>query len=164
MQITVFGKAFPIRKVATETSDLDHRLRAYLTLPGLAEHRYLQLPQYSLFRAFIKNADMLGLDPYLFDDEDALSPWTVTNPYTPLRPHTLSPTPIQLCTPHHPYIDVIAIPSMRDNMIAAALSDEQEEEVCHDMHDRSFSVWGSQPWNGMGKWTSRCSLSTALTD
>ena len=150
MQIAVFGKSFPVRKVGTETSDLDPYLRTYLALPGLAEHRYLQLPQYSLLRAFIRNADMLGLDPFLFSDDDALSPWTISNPYTPTRPHTLSPTPIQLCTPHHPYLDVIAIPSMRDNMIVAALSDEQEDEVCKDMHVDSFKVWGSQPWNAMG--------------
>ena len=157
LQIAVLGKKFSMRKVATETSDLDPRLRNYFALPGLAEHRYLQLPQYSLLRAFIRNADMLGLDPFLFSDDDALSPWTVSNPYTPSRPHTLSPTPIQLYTPHHPYIDVIAIPSMRDNMVVAGLSDEQEDELCADMHVNSFSVWGAQPWNAMGTCLSKIS-------
>ena len=60
-----------------------------------------------------------------------------------------SPTPIQLCTPHHPYLDVIAIPSMRDNIIIADMNDEQVDQLCEDMHTGAFTVWGSQPWNEM---------------
>ena len=144
-----------MRKVATETADIDPRVKTYLALSGLAEHRYLQLHQYSLFRAMVRNADMLGLDPFLFYDDDALSPWTDSNPfaisapYTASKPHTLCPTPIQLSTPHHPYLDVIAVPTMRDNMILAGLSDEQEDDVCKDLHRDSFTVWGAQPWNAM---------------
>ena len=151
LQMAVFGKLFAVNKVASDTANLHYHLRAYLALPGLAEHRYLQLPQYSLLRAFVRNAEILGLDPFLFYDDDALSPWTMSNSFSSPGRHTLNPTSTQLSTPHHPYLDVIAIPSLRDNMIVAALSDEQEDEICSDMHQKSFTVWGSQPWNAMCK-------------
>lgn len=146
-QMSILGKFFSISKVASETAIFPERLRVYLSLPGLKEHRYLQLPQYSLLRAFIRNAETMGLDPFLLYDDDALSPWTVSSPFAMPGPHTLSPTLIQLHTAHHPYLDVIAVPSFRENIIVAILSDEQEDELCLDMHQDSFTVWGSQPWN-----------------
>ena len=146
---------FPLREVAAQTAQIDPRIQSFLNHSGLAEHRYLQLQHYSLFRAMVRNADMLGLNPFLFYDDNALSPWTdsnpfaITEPYTTSKPHTLCPTPIQLSTPHHPYLDVIAVPTMRDNIILAGLSDDQEDDVCRDLHNDSFTVWGAQPWNAM---------------
>lgn len=117
---------------------------------GLVEHRFIQLPQYSIFRAILSNASILALVPSLILDDNAVSPYTIFNPFP--RPvesqtHTLSPTDLQLSTLHHPYIDVIASPSLRDNILSALLSDEQEEWLCVDLHCNGFSVWGSQPWS-----------------
>lgn len=136
--------------IAHHRESMDAKLRAYLELPGLAEHRFVCLMQYSLLRAFLQNSDILAIDPLLFADDDAISPWTLSHPYPALAPHTLSPTPVQLCTPHHPYLDVIAPPSLRDNILLARLDDEQDEQLCYEIHSNSFTVWGSQPWNSMG--------------
>ena len=102
-----------------------------------------------MIRAFVQNANMLALGPELFMDDDALSPWTFSNPYPTLAPHTLSPTILQLSTPHHPYLDVIASPSFRDNVLLTLLTEEQEEQLCFEMHRTGFTVWGSQPWNSI---------------
>ncbi|KAL8764445.1 MAG: hypothetical protein Q9194_007085 [Teloschistes cf. exilis] len=128
---------------------IDRQCREFLASPGLAEHRFILLTQYSLLRAFVQNANLLALDPMLFADDNALSPWTLSNPYPSNGPHTLSPTVLQLSTDHHPYLDLLAPPSLRDSILLASLDDEQEEEICNDIHCGSFTVWGSQPWNSL---------------
>lgn len=47
-------------------------------------------------------------------------------------------------------MDIIASPTMRDNILLAGLNDEQEEELCYGLHTNGFTIWGSQPWNPMG--------------
>ena len=127
--------------------DVDDVLQTIFTTPGLAEHRYINLTEYSLLRAFVQNARLLAICPEAFADDDALSPWTIANPYPALTPHDLSPTPLQLSTPHHPYIDIISSPSLRDNIILSVRTEEQEEQLCREVHCGSFTIWGSQPWN-----------------
>ncbi|MCJ1460129.1 hypothetical protein MMC28_010508 [Mycoblastus sanguinarius] len=133
----------------TKLSGIVSQLQAFFATPGLAEHRFIRLTQYSLARALVQNANMLALAPGLFADDESLSPWTSTNPYPTLAPHTLTPTTLQLSTPHHPYLDILASPSLRDNILLTLLSEEQEEELCYEIHADSFTVWGSQPWNFM---------------
>ena len=93
---------------------------------------------------------MLALDPFLLADDYALSPWTTLNPYPAFAPHDLNPTPLQLSTPHHPYLDIIAPRPLRDNILLSAVTDEQEEQLCYDMHSGAFTIWGSQSWNALG--------------
>jgi hypothetical protein len=127
------------------------QIRDFLAAPGLAEHRYIILSQYSFLRAFVHNALTLDLDPALFTSDDSISPWTIFNPYpAPSKTNMLVPTPIQLSTFHHPYIDIIASPRFRENILLAGLDDEQEDRFCHALHDDGFTIWGSQPWNPMG--------------
>lgn len=139
-------------------NSVDRQCQAFFASPGLAEHRFILLTQYSLLRAFVQNANLLALDPKLFADDNALSPWTLSNPYPTNGPHTLSPTTLQLSTDHHPYLDLLAPSSLRDSILLASLDDEQEEEMCNDIHCGSFTVWGSQPWNSLG----RCALQLDL--
>lgn len=123
---------------------------------GLWEHHFLCLSQYSVMRAFLRNASILALDIEIFKDDDSLSPWTTDNPFTnPVAsfPHTLSPTPLQLRSGHHPFVDVIASPTLRDNILLAVLNDEQEGQLCYSFHggdDNDLTVWGSQPWSPLG--------------
>ena len=139
-------------KSAKNTDELEESLRTYLSLPGLTEHQFMPLMQYSLLRALVQNAKMIGLDLFVVVDDDSLSPWTNESTLPlPVGPHTLTPTSLQLGTPHHPYLDVLAPPSLRDNILLAKLDDDQEETLCVAMHTGSFTVWGSQPWNAMGK-------------
>lgn len=130
--------------------DVDQAIRSILTTPGLAEHRYICLMEYSVLRAFLQNASSLALDPMVFADDSALSPWTIWNPGPAFAPHDLSPTLLQLSTPHHPYLDMIAPPSLRDNVLLSVITDEQEDQLCYEMHSNSFTIWGSQPWNALG--------------
>ena len=121
---------------------------------GLAEHRFLRLTQYSHLRAQIQNMTILDLEPSLFADDESVSPWTIFNPFTPKDPAMLSsplmPTPLQLSTWHHPYVDLLPSPSLRDNIVSASLDDAQEEQLCYDLHLIGFTIWGSQPWDPMG--------------
>lgn len=127
--------------------DVDDIMQPIFAIPGLAEHRFIVLTEYSVLRAFVQNANLLAIDPRVFMDDEALSPWTMSNPYPALMPHDLSPTPLQLSTPHHPYLDMIAPPSLRDNVLLSVMTEEQEEQLCCDMHYGSFTIWGSQPWS-----------------
>ena len=146
------------REVSTETSstsppiqdDIDTTIQSVFTIPGLSEHRHICLVEYSVLRAFVQNASLLAIDPSLFIDDYALSPWTISNPCPTFTPHDLSPTLLQLSTPHHPYIDMIAPPSLRDNVLLSILTDEQEDQLCISMHSGSFTIWGSQPWTALG--------------
>ena len=132
-------------------------IQGVLASPTLSEHRFLCLTQYSFLRAFVQNTHILSLDPIQMVEDDYLSPWTTLNPYPSSAlspsssfPRALTPTQVQLNTFHHPFMDVLASPSFRDNILVAGLSDEQEEQLCYDLHDGvSFYVWGSQSWNPM---------------
>ncbi len=120
------------------------------SVPGLSEHYFISLTQYSLLRALIQNATFLSLDFHFLMDDHSVSPWTVSSPYPTLYPNDLSPTNLQICTPHHPYLDIIALPAFRDNVLLACLDEDVEDQLCHDLHIGSFTVWGSQPWNAFG--------------
>ena len=136
---------------ATPLQDhIDDVIVSIFTIPGLAEHRYISLTEYSVLRAYIQNAQLLALCPQYFANDDALSPWTTSNPYPALAPYDICPTPLQLSTPHHPYIDIIGPPSLRDNILLSGLTDDQEEQLCLDVHVGTFTIWGSQPWNALG--------------
>ena len=124
------------------------------TIAGLYEHRFMCLSQYSMFRAYVQNASLMALDFALFADDESVSPWTIFNPFpepSAKLPYHLQPTDLQLRTYHHPYLDVIASPLLRDNILIATLSNEQEDQLCIDLHSNgSITVWGSQPWSSMG--------------
>ncbi|CAF9942153.1 MAG: hypothetical protein ALECFALPRED_009547 [Alectoria fallacina] len=130
--------------------DVYNAIQAIFANPGLSEHRYISLMEYSVLRAFLQNASLLAIDPILFADDYALSPWTTSNPYPAFAAHDLSPTLLQLSTPHHPYLDMIAPPSLRNNILLSVMTDEQEDQLCYGMHSDSFTIWGSQPWNSLG--------------
>lgn len=147
--VDMYSTALPAT-LASLRSAVDEITQSIASIPGLAEHRYISLMEYSVLRAFVQNAGLLTMDPYIFLDEDAISPWTTASPYPTLTPHDLSPTPLQLSTPHHPWLDVIGPRSLRDNIILSVMTEEQENQLCYDMHYGSFVIWGSQPWNGFG--------------
>ena len=125
-------------------------LQSIFATPGLAEHRYISLMEYSTLRAFLQNASLLAMDPFLFENDNAISPWTTSNPCPAFPPHDLSPTLLQLSTPHHPYLDIITPPSLRESILLAVMTDEEEDQLCYELHYGSFTIWGSQPWNALG--------------
>lgn len=131
----------------------DLPLDGSLKTPALSEHRFLILSEYSVHRAFVTNAAMLAIDTVTLADWNGLSPWTVVNPFAAPSesfPGSLSPTPLQLRTYHHPFLDLIAPPDLRDNILIAVLEDDQEDHLCQSIHEDGLKVWGEQPWSPMG--------------
>ena len=64
-------------------------------------------------------------------------------------PATLSPTELQSCVPHFPYIDLIPFPSMRDQLLKSSQSIDRDE-IWLDLAMGGFSVWGNTPWDKRG--------------
>ncbi|KAL8944181.1 MAG: hypothetical protein Q9216_000605 [Gyalolechia sp. 2 TL-2023] len=125
----------------------------YLEVSALSEHRFLCLSEYSVQRAFICNATMLSIDASLLENDDGVSPWTLMNPFiapSESFPQSLKPTPLQLQTYHHPFLDMLAPTGLRDNALLAMLDDDQEDDLCRSFHHDGLKVWGGQPWSPVG--------------
>ena len=117
------------------------------------------LSQFNFIRALWANVEVLGLSSSQMSDDDAPSPFNVPSsrraePSAALElrlPAGLRPTNLQRATLHHPWIDLLPIPEMRDNMFRRGFDSFDEEELCHDMRGRVHQdpgvlVWGD-PWD-----------------
>ena len=144
------GTSQPLNAFRNPFEFVDDEVASILATPGLNEHRFICLSQYSLLRALLQNAKILALDFALLADDDSLSPWTQDHPYPTLTPHDLNPTALQLSTPHHPYLDIIPSPAFRDNILIMVADNPLEEQFCVELHSGSFTIWGSQPWDTQG--------------
>lgn len=73
-------------------------------------------------------------------------------PQPPSVPESLYPTPLQLSTPHHDWIDRFPFPRMRDNLIILNDTIDVKEIFCDFFLMRSFSVrsggasWDPDAW------------------
>ncbi|KAJ5112140.1 hypothetical protein N7532_000185 [Penicillium argentinense] len=97
----------------------------------------LNVTRLNVLRALHANLEILGYSSSAIQD-DAQSCFTVLGPSqaSDLReatlPPALTPTMIQWTIPHHPWLDLIPFPRMRDNLILAQdLMDD--EQLCRDM-------------------------------
>jgi hypothetical protein len=117
----------------------------------------LVLVKFNVFRALINNGKELGFTTageYL--DDDALSPFV--KPMRPEKslPPALRPTESQCQTHHHPWLDLLPDPVMRDNIIRASGSFD-EEDLCADLIGlysasagrNGLIIWG-EPWDPSG--------------
>jgi len=114
------------------------------------------LSKFNVLRAFLDNMASLGLTFEAMEDNALspfnLSPFNTTLPKLHERsifPPSLSPTPLQCATPHHPWLDCFPFPRMRDNLIMASESFDYCK-LCTDMMDPTngdigVMVWGD-PW------------------
>lgn len=128
-------------------------IEEFLDGSALTEHRFLCLSEYSVQRAFVCNATLLSIDRSILESFDGLSPWTLVNPFiapSESFPESLKPTPLQLRTYHHPFLDMLAPSGLRDNALLAMLDDDQEDELCRSFHHDGLRVWGGQPWSPVG--------------
>lgn len=142
-----------LQKKPVKTGIDDLPLKKFVQLSALSEHRFLVLSEFSVQRAFVNNATMLAIDAAVLADYDGLSPWTIMNPFfAPSKsfPQSLSPTPLQLRTHHHPFLDLLAPSGLRDNIHVGVLDDEQEDQLCQSIHEDGLKVWGGQPWSPTG--------------
>ncbi|KAL2844346.1 hypothetical protein BJY01DRAFT_248175 [Aspergillus pseudoustus] len=100
----------------------------------------LGLTRLNFLRALHVNIDILGYSAVEMHD-DAYSPFGCPGAskisYKPVHelPPALQPTAIQLRVPHHPWLDLIPFPGLRDNLIllGEGLDDAQ---LCYDMSGR----------------------------
>ncbi|KAF7717419.1 Uncharacterized protein PECH_006430 [Penicillium ucsense] len=106
----------------------------------------LGVTRLNVLRALHTNLGVLAYRPSDTQD-DAQSIFTVAQPSScPDReilesklPPALRPTAIQRRVPHHPWLDLLPFPRMRDTLILAQdfIDDEQ---LCHDMSGRGSTV------------------------
>lgn len=95
--------------------------RTYITgYPG--SDNLLVLVKLNVFRALLSNSLTLGLSSDLIMDDDAVSPFFPKAGATDrilALPSTLRPTDVQIDVRHHPWIDCLPVPRMRQNLIRA---------------------------------------------
>lgn len=116
----------------------------------------LVLVKFNVFRALMSNAKDLGTSDKDIMDDNARSPYS--NTCQPLRlsrplPIALQPTKLQQEIHHHPWIDALPIPNMRDNLLLAGYL-FGDPRLCADLvgiysesTDRhGMIVWGD-PWD-----------------
>jgi hypothetical protein len=123
----------------------------------------LGINQLCITRSLITNIDVLGLRASDMHD-DALSPFCMAGTWhasrsTPNLPADLTPTVIQRKVPHHPWLDLLPISQLRDNLILADAAGVLDEyKLCRDMHGRNdesgngysgIIVW-KDPWDKSG--------------
>ncbi|KAL4771052.1 hypothetical protein BDW60DRAFT_208595 [Aspergillus nidulans var. acristatus] len=105
----------------------------------------LGLTRVNFLRALHTNIEVLGYSAAELHDE-ALSQFGTAGPVKPslrptdnaLFPASLQPTPIQLTVPHHPWLDLLPFPQMRDNLILAEVGVGEgrgydDVQLCRDM-------------------------------
>ncbi|CAG8980977.1 hypothetical protein HYALB_00011086 [Hymenoscyphus albidus] len=123
------------------------------------------LSQFNFVKALFANIEVLGLSDEEMDDE-AFSPFNkLRGPY-PLEPNltttrflglptALQPSDLQRSTLHHPWIDLLPMPALRDNILRQHADSFDEAELCHAMrgqapdHNPGLLVW-SDPWDPTG--------------
>ncbi|KAG2012548.1 hypothetical protein GB937_007144 [Aspergillus fischeri] len=136
----------------------DTAYRSYL-LGSPRSDLLLHLIQLNFTRALFENIKIFGLTSENLHDE-ALSPFNTTGPWQrdleQSLPYSLQPTMIQRQIPHHPWLDLLPIPQMRDNLILAGESFD-ETQLCLDMKGYGSAqtgrtgliVW-KDPWDPAG--------------
>ncbi|KAL0930152.1 uncharacterized protein CTRU02_214972 [Colletotrichum truncatum] len=124
----------------------------------------------NVLNAMAGNSHALGLS-HLWLFCDAMSPICQ---YGPLLgpgfegiaqcPESLRPTKLQLEVPHHPWIDLLPVPQLRDNILRGCVLSYRfdEDELWYDMvemkpaeeddgagesHSPSLLTWGKNPWD-----------------
>ncbi|XRM48195.1 hypothetical protein ABZX51_011130 [Aspergillus tubingensis] len=99
----------------------------------------LGITRLNILRALYTNVEILGYNAKDMAADEALSMFALIGPrclatigQEALLPPALQPTEIQRTVPHHPWLDLIPIPRMRDNLILMEnLMDDGQ--LCRDM-------------------------------
>ncbi|GKZ33161.1 hypothetical protein AbraIFM66950_002947 [Aspergillus brasiliensis] len=119
----------------------------------------LGLVQFNITRSLVANAQILG---YTSDRmaPSARSPLTslkVSESYFHALPASLQPTALQRSVHHHPWIDLLPVAELRNNLLRRSETAYDAAQLCRDM--RGFQVvnsgrggvivWG-EPWDPDG--------------
>lgn len=147
--------------LATETrvARLERMAFQYYTMGSPRTDLLLNLVQLNFTRALLENIRILGLKSDQLHD-DAISPFNTNGPWLDNSLHNLpihlQPTLIQRSIPHHPWLDLLPVRQMRDNLILAG-EFEEETQLCLDMKgsgsmrsERGGIIVWSDPWDPAG--------------
>ncbi|CAH0044596.1 unnamed protein product [Clonostachys solani] len=114
------------------------------------------LIQFNVFRSMVSNERDLGLPEACALDDDSISPISDAGYVAQDMPISLRPTLLQRTMTHHPWIDLLPFPNMRDNLLLAG---DQYDELalctailgCSTNSDgkTGMIVWG-EAWNPAG--------------
>ncbi|PCG97586.1 Protein of unknown function DUF3425 [Penicillium occitanis (nom. inval.)] len=115
----------------------------------------ISLRRLNVHRAINENIRAIGMTPDWLRPDEAISIFNVSSTEHNIDqiPSSLRPTAIQRRVPHHPWLDFFPFPRMRDLIIIAGDSLD-EDDLCHDLmafwdtHNTGASlvVWG-HPWD-----------------
>ncbi|KAL7811206.1 hypothetical protein V8C44DRAFT_102538 [Trichoderma aethiopicum] len=137
--------------------------------PSPSNDHLLCIMQFNVMRAFGSITSILGLSPTDLLEDDTPSPFSPPLAretsarhlhHIPL-PESLLPTALQKSTAHHPWIDILPFPQMRDNLLrleagsstAAQKHQYDADSLCNWMvgldasqKESGLILWG-EPWD-----------------
>lgn len=116
----------------------------------------LTLIQFNVFRALVSNTFAMDF-PFDWLSAEADSPFNTAPPGTlqdtSHYPPKLQPTALQICIPHHPWIDLFPFPALRDTILLQG-DDFDEDDLCYDLvetchapSERSGLIVWADAWN-----------------
>lgn len=141
-------------------SALEWKKKVFLdfSLPLNTPSNLPNIVRVNLLAAMATNALTLSIPFDDLDQDATISPFNLSGPDGPnvavsmsLLPNSLRPTPSQRSIVHHPWIDLLPIPSLRDKILTfVSLGLMDEDEFCHDLYTPDDSdgavaplaVWG----------------------
>jgi len=162
-----------IEKISFSTlfdSDCERAGKSYHYFEELAYRHYLMgsprtdlimcLVQLNFIRSLMSNLDTMSLSLEQMIDDDSISPFNIAGPWPvdfgSSLPPNLRPTQLQCTVPHHPWIDLLPVPQLRDNLFQMGL-DFDEERLCHDLrgyrnesNERTGVLVWRDPWDANG--------------
>ncbi|KAI9035691.1 DUF3425 domain-containing protein [Aspergillus affinis] len=155
--VHILESSCPVTK--TRMARLERIALQYYALGSPRTDLLLNLISLNFTRALMENTRILGLTSDQLHD-DAISPFNIAGPWVDATLYTLpvnlQPTAIQRSIPHHPWLDLLPVPQMRDNLILAG-DFEEEAQLCLDMKGngsapsgRSGVIVWSDPWDPAG--------------
>ncbi|CAH0027948.1 unnamed protein product [Clonostachys rhizophaga] len=117
---------------------------------SLKDPRPASLPflvRLNLLNALANNAYKIGLSPCSLCNDDMISPFNFAGPIQTWQavpktecPDTLAPTELQIRVIHHPWIDLIPFPALRNNLLKEVEAGTvDDDDLCCDLMDISDS-------------------------
>lgn len=116
--------------------------RSVIPISSLKTDLVINLQGMATLAALLTNRYILAIDC------SRLVPAIHIQTSTPTPP-ALTPTALQACKPHLPFIDFLPFPQFRDNLLRAG-DVIDSYEFWDDMVSGKLKVWGKTPWDRRG--------------
>jgi hypothetical protein len=94
----------------------------------------ISLSRVNVHRAINENIAAIGMTTDWMKSDDSISIFNLIQPGFTAEgiPPSLQPTAVQIQIPHHPWLDFFPFPGMRDRLILAGDSFD-DDDLCHDL-------------------------------